>query len=301
MKSYTGLRNLYGKFTKNTASANLTQGDELMNDSVRRIIAMAPWDFVEKTRTATTVASQQAYNLPADYDKLISVTVTIGNVIYTPKEAISTEFWNKINTNTSVTSNIPNYFYIFNKQILFWPMPSSSSNTITYRYKRKIADLNLADYTTGNIDIITNAATTVTGAGTPAWTSPMAGRYLRVTGSNTAASSGDNLWYEISSITNSTTLELVSPYLGTSLTTGAAGAYIIGQMSILPENYQDMPAYDAASVYWTYENDPVRAKMYADMFANKLRQLRGDHLNKTTDQSVDNDYDIINPNLTIIL
>ena len=37
MLSYTGSRNLYGSLTNNTTATNLTLGDTLINQSIRKI------------------------------------------------------------------------------------------------------------------------------------------------------------------------------------------------------------------------------------------------------------------------
>ena len=38
MKSYTTLRNLFGSLSQNTSTANLTLGDQLLNDSHRYLL-----------------------------------------------------------------------------------------------------------------------------------------------------------------------------------------------------------------------------------------------------------------------
>jgi len=69
-KSYTISKNLYGSLTNNIETANLTLGDQLINDSIRAICAMKDWSFLEKVRTLTTVANTQGVNLPFDCDQV---------------------------------------------------------------------------------------------------------------------------------------------------------------------------------------------------------------------------------------
>lgn len=260
MKSYTELRNLYGSLTNNSSTENLSLGDELIIDNIRIITAKRPWSFLEKTKTASTVASQQAYNLPFDYRKLIDVTVTIGSYKYTPKEAPSREYWDYINASTSVTSDTPLYYFIFNGQLNFWPTPASStSNAITYSYIRGFKNLSIADYTTGTIDAVSGTA--VTGSGTT-WASPMIGRYLRITPTNVATSSGDGIWYEISAVGSGTSITLTNSYNGTTLTTGAGAAYTIGEMPILPEEYQVLPVYRACEFYFSTKTEDLNRAQY---------------------------------------
>lgn len=243
------------------------------------------------------------YDLPADLEKLISVTITVGGTTYTPTEAPSRQYWEKLNQSV-VTGNTTEHFFLFNGSISFYPIPSTSY-PITYTYKRKAKDLSVADYTTGNIDIITNGSVDVTGAGTPAWTTPMAGRFLRVTESNVAASSGDGFWYEIASRDSATTLTLVKRYNGTSLTTGATAAYTIGQMPILPEEFHDLPVYRGCEIYFTsIQPDVQKAGLYKRLYQEGFARLKSEHGSKSTSPVTDygvGEITIANPNLQVTL
>ena len=249
MKSFTELRTDYGVDTKNTSAANLTYGTRIFNDWHRRLLAMADWPFLHRLRTLNTEASTTFINLPHDVDQVESVFVTVSSTRYNPIPAPSREFWDRLHY-SSYTSDIPEYWFIYNGQLGLWPKPATASNVISLNCKIRVIDLNTADYTTGTIDIVTNGDETFTGSGTT-WTSPMAGRWLRITHSDTAASAGDGLWYEISSITSGTVFEAVRKYGGTSLTTGASASYTIGQMPLLPETFHDLPGLYAAFRYWS--------------------------------------------------
>lgn len=299
MKSYTQLRNLAGQLTNNSASANLTLMDQLINDSIRRICGERDWPFLQKSATTTTTAGTQFYALPYDYDKLIDVYITNGTTKYIPLEAPSQTFWDQLNQQTSFQSNFPEYYYIFNGQLGFYPTPSTSSLTITYNYRRSIVDLNRADYTTGTI-AATNGSTTITGSGTT-WTSPMVGRYISITVTDTAASSGDGVWYQIATVASATSATIVKAYNGTTIT---GGAFTIGQMPILPEAYQDAPVYEAAYVYYTSINpDATRATLFKTRFDDLHTRLIADFGMKSTDPVIHDASPIImqNPNLFVSL
>ena len=301
MKSVTTLQALFSSLTNNSATVNKTLGLELMNDSIRRIVAERDWDFMQKSATDSTVASQQFYTLPYDYGQLMDVTVLTGTNRYVPIEVPNREAWDLLNQQSSYTSDIPQYYFIFNGQIGFWPTPSTStSSNITYNYLRKIVDLSRADYTTGTVTAVANGSTTVTGSGTT-WTTPMAGRWLRITMTDTASNSGDEVWYQIASVQSTTSLTLTKAYNGTTLVAAAAASYIIGEMPILPEAYHDLPVYEAASVYFTtVQPEPVRAKMYQDRFEYIAKRMRADHGNKTSDPTIHAmRRNPINPNLVI--
>lgn len=51
------MRNLYGKFTKNTDASNLTYGDELITNQYRYVMAKKDWQFLEKTVNLDTIGS----------------------------------------------------------------------------------------------------------------------------------------------------------------------------------------------------------------------------------------------------
>lgn len=303
MLTYTGARNRYGVYTNDSGSENLSAGDGYINEAIRRILGNRDWPFLEATDTSqVTVASQQFYLLPYNYGKMIDVTVTVGNILYHPVEVPNRDQWDRLNYAQNVTSNIPTHFFIYNGQCGFWPKPSSDGNQITYNYKKITRDLSLPDYTTGSILTATSGTTAITGTAT-AWTVPMAGRYLRITESDTA-NKGDGYWYEISSVSSTTSLVLVKAYQGTSITTGNA-AYTIGQVMPLPEQYQVMPVYYAAYEYWrTNGNNLEKAEGFKASYDQMLQQFEGDYGQKSTSPKIDNGiYDVepANPNLTLTL
>lgn len=301
MLTYTGSRNLYGTLTNNSTTGNLTNGDTLINDFTRQRIGSFAWSFMERTRQISTVASTQYVEIPADCEKVIAggVTVTIGTEKYTPRESPSREHWNRLNSSTSVLSDIPEWYYVDAGKIYFYPTPASStSNAVSVTYKRRHKDLNVADITSTTIATLTLASTALTvSAGL---TVQMAGFYIRPT-FTTTANSGDGNWYEIASVTNATTATLVKPYLGTSIAAGTA-ACTIGQASLLPEEYQSMPVYDAAAIYWDLNGDSDRSLKYKAIADAMFERMKQTHGSKTTSVVIDDDeVDQVNPNLTVQL
>lgn len=301
MKSYTQGRNTYGRWTKNTATANLSHGDEIANDAYRKICAVRDWPFLTQPRTLTTVAAQQFYNLPYDCDLVREINVVISTTTYTPKLSPSREHWDKLNL-TAFSSDIPEWYFVYNGQLGLWPKPASSGNTINVSQKCRVIDLSVADYTTGTITTTStvSAVTTVTGNGT-SWTSQMAGRYIRITLLDTA-NTGDGLWYLIASVPSSTTMTLTRAYGGTALSAATAG-YTIGQMPLLPETFQDTPWRYAAWDYWHKENNDDRAEEYKTSYNEDIANLQNAYGSPSTDMVIDNgdDANIINPNLVIRL
>jgi hypothetical protein len=301
MKSYTTGRNLYGKWTKNASTANLTLGDEVANDEYRTICAMKDWAFLHKLRTVNTIASTQFVNLPYDVDLVESVYVTISSQRHVPKLVTSREEWDQINLNTSTTSDIPRFAFVFNGQIGLWPIPSTSSNVISVNAKVRVIDLSIADITSSTITTLTAGSTALTVSG--GLTVQMAGFWIRPTLSTTA-NTGDGQWYEISSVTNSTTATLVRAYGGTNSIAAGSAACTISQMPLLPENFHDLPWIKAAADYWYKEADTRRGDSFQKQYDSKIEILNTKYTAQITDLVLDEGYnkrDIINPNLTVNL
>lgn len=286
MLSYTTERTMYGTLSNDSSSANLTAGSLLMNEMRRQILSSRRWKFLEKTKTLSTVASQQAYDLPSDLNWLSGLTVTISSTKYRPIEIHSREEWDRINQSTSVTSDVPEFFFLTNSTLELYPIPSSSTtDAITFKYGRKQKDLSIDDYTTGTIVSIANGASAVVGSGT-SWTVKMANRWIRFTDSDTA-NTGDGEWYEIASVTDTTHLTLDFLYNGTSISAGSA-AYTIGQVSLLPEAYQMLPLYKALVHYFTsIKPDTTKSKLYNDLFVNLFSDMEANESGKSSSNVLD--------------
>lgn len=299
MLTYTGSRNLYGTLTNNSSTSNLTTGDTLINAETRRLLRKLGTKAIERTLTDTTETSVQYYPKPARMKKLKTVTATVGTTKYTVNESPSREHWDRLNQNTGYTSTIPEWFYPRANDIGFWPIPSGTAVTLNYVFDITQKDLSIADYTTGSVFTATNGTTTVVGTAT-GWTAQMAGRFLKVTDSSNQ-NTGDGEWYEISSVSNGTTLILERNYAGNSVASGTA-AYTIGQVSLLPDGFHELPVYRATETYY-YKNDQARAdkfKMKADELEAELFVDAGSDTTDVAIRDID-ESQTVNPNLQIEL
>lgn len=298
MKSYTQLRSDFGIDTKNTTAANLTWGDTIMNDFHRLLLAKADWPFLHRLRTATTIASTTFVNLPYDIDLVESVFVTVGSARYSPKPAASRKFWDQLHYST-VTSDIPQYWFIYNGQLGLWPRPATSSNTISINGKVKVIDLNIADITNLTIASVANGSTTITTSS--GLTTQMGGFWIRITFSTTA-NTGDGVWYEISSVTNATTGTLVRNYGGASIAVGSATC-TISQIPFLPEAFQNLPEIYASYRYWAKEKDTERTIEFKGMLTDGISTLFTTYGFNDLSMVIDDGEGgyILNPNLTIQL
>lgn len=228
--------------------------------------------------TALGVGGVQFYNLPPDYSKLKTETLTIGNLQWTPSEVRSREEWDKLNV-FPYYSDIPNNYFIWKNQFGIWPIPSTTGNIITFNYKRRVPDLSIADYTNtvgGGSVSITTGTNTVTGSGTAfTITSSSTGesRWIQFSPTSTSSTSGDNLWYQIATVNSATSITLVGNYQGTTIT--GSTTYTIGQMPVLMEDFQDMLLWKSLVIYYSsgVGANEERRKEFEGLYDQKLELL----------------------------
>lgn len=298
MLSYTERRTLFGNLSNNTSSATLSLADTLINNAEKEILSSRQWSFLESLYTLSTVASTQFITLPMYIDRVSSCYVTVGTTRWTPRECPSRQMWDRLNV-TTITSDIPQWFYVYNGQLGLYPVPATAGNTITINSKQLAKDLSVADYTAGSITTIVTSGTTttITGTGTT-WTSKMVGRYIRVTDSDTVKT-GDGFWYQIASVPSTTTLTLTRTYGGAAISTATA-AYTISQCSLIPEQYQILPIYRALEVFFTsVDPDATKAQLYKKLGDDMFKTLESDYTVKNTDCVIDDGRGFpypVNPN-----
>lgn len=259
------------------------------------------WDvgLSDTATTALTTVGVQAYPIPANVSKIKNDTITVGQLVYTPAPVQSIQEWTMLNA-LPYTSDIPNYFYIYNNQVLFWPIPSSTGNIITFNYKARVADLSFADYSTGTLSGLSQGANVITGV-TTAWATPYPmgvdilyyNLFLKIT-----PPGGDGLWYPIQRFNSNTELVLATPLQNVPAST--ASAYVIGQLPVLQEDFQDMLVYGALMTYYTSILDNDKAyKKYKDMYQERLDLLEAYAANKTIQVDLGAQPIPNNPNLFI--
>lgn len=257
MKSFQELYTELQDITGDDSSAQLTIFKRWINDTDKLVSAKAPFLSLETTATKTTVASQEGYQIPNTIQKIRSVKVTLsGGTIYRPRPVEDPRYWEYLQSLQAGTSDATRLFMKQGNQILFWPKPATAGSTITIRGTRRLRDLSLADYATGTISAATLADETITGAST-AWATNAVGNWMRID-----YTYGDFQWYEISSITNATSLELVKPYEGTTFT-GQAETYTIGEFSYIPPEYHPLLIYRPLAIYYAHlENMTTISERY---------------------------------------
>ena len=298
--SYYGTSSTTGdiqRIINNNSADNLTWGMEMINDAARYLVPK--YYFNERTFTPAggTVANQQFYPLPPQLDKLINLTVTIGSVLWQPKECPSRAMWDNLNV-IQFSQDFPSYFFIYNGQVGIWPTPASNGNVISMNYKTRTIDLSMpdvTDVTSSQTMTTTQGSTTLTASGS-VFLNWMVGQWFRIPYTSVNTTCGDNQWYQIASITNATTAVLMQPYGGSSIT---GAPFTIGQVSLIPENYQDLPLYRMGEIYYTTRiTDVNKAGLYKQKWDEGFEALNDQFGSKTNSVVVnDTDVQVINPSL----
>lgn len=262
---------MYGVLTNDASDENIAQGSIFLNQAYRQICSVRPWYWLEADATTVTVASQQAYALPYDYDKLISTFQTVGAYKYVPREIVAQIDWEMMNVQTQYKSNYPVYFHVWRGNVEFWPIPSTDGQVISYRYRKNVVDLTISDVTDGTVT--TDGTETVMGSGT-SWNSSMVGMYFQVPQTGTAGTDGNGFWFRIASVASATSLTLDKAYPAPNVT---AANYVIGQVPAIPEPFQDIIAYKAAQQYFLTRNpDNVRVQNFKMLYDEKWEGLLQD-------------------------
>lgn len=293
MRTTTSYTSDFTNFTNNTSSANSTLGLKLVNDALRYLVGI--FFFNERTHVVPngTVDGQANYRLPYNVKQVINVTVEIGSTLWQPVEIATRKQYDALNV-IPFDNDFPQYYYIYNGEILLWPTPASNGNEITIHYKKRLQDLSASDYTTGTVSM-TSGSTTITGSST-AWTTNMADRWINIPLTTNNATTGDDQWYQIASVASATSLTLHNAYQGGS----ASGAtYTIGEVPILPEDYQDLPLYRAAYVYHSAINENAKkAELYKGLYDEGYARLEAEFGSKTAGVGITpQDMPVVSPNL----
>lgn len=269
MITWDDVQTLSQKLAQDTNSTTVTFLNLLANTGYKEILAELGRPVTEKTKTTPTVAAQQGYQMPIDFNWLKSITVTVGTTRYTPDEEESQEQWNYLNANTR-SGDVPELYFVRPRfgfqgaEVQLYPIPSTSSNTITLVYEAIDRDLSVAKYTTGTISV-TNGSATVTGSGT-IFTAAMVGRYFQIT-----SATGDGLWYKVAAINSTTSLTLENYYQGTTVSTVN---YQIAEAFGLPEDLHMLPVYYAVWHYAMGRRDKTRADEYGALYKLGLNDAK---------------------------
>lgn len=307
MRTYTNYYKDFATFSSNASTTaqttnqldNLTWGIEMINDATRYLGTLFYLNEASYTVPGGTIAQTAGYQIPSDFEQMENVTVVVGGYTWQGKPAAGRKQYDYLNI-IPYYNDYVQYTFMWNGQLLLWPIPASSSNTITMNYKRRVVDLSMPDVTdtssSTTVSVTTNT-TTVTNSGTAfkQWMGQTG--WIRIPHSTTDSANGDNRWYQVASVAaGGASLTLKNPYQGATVT---AGGFTVGDVSILPEDYQDLPLYRALFLYYTSRViDPNRATLYEKLYDKGYKALEDKYGSKDYSPVLtDPNAPVYNPNL----
>ena len=268
------------------------------------------------TDLAITTGGFQKYAIPAGISKITNGTITVGQLRFVPAPVQTRTEWDNINF-LPYSSDIPNYFYIYNGFIEFWPLPSTTGNKITFNYKTRVPNLSTAfvfsdtsgaayvagqttyDYQKGTISAASVGSVMITGSSTSWNTTGKFPLGVDVTmfnlGLRIDPPYGDGLWYPIQSFTSDTALVLANPIMDAPNISSAT--YSIGQMPLLNEDFHDTMVYGALKVYFsTIYTDPNKFKQVNGEYQARLLALSDYAGTKQVNYNLGDRPALLNPN-----
>ena len=265
--------------------------------------AVSAYIYTSVATTSITTLGVQNYSIPADVSKIKNNTISVGQLKYQPTPIESIQDWDMVNF-LPYTSDIPNYFFIYNGTLRIFPIPSTTGNIITFNYKGRIADMSYADYTTGtiaNASGMTVGSTAITGTGT-SWT--VYPQNVDILSQNLyfradVSTGGDGIWYPILKFTSATTLVLALPVISAPSVT-VATTYTIGQMPLVQEDFHDMLVFGALKIYYSsIVSDTEKFKEYSALEKERFDLLEDYAGTKQVNVDLGSSPQAVNPNLFI--
>lgn len=257
------------------------------------------------TATATTAIATvgvQDYTIPANISKIINDKINVGQLSYQPTPIMSRAEWDIINF-LPYTSDIPNYYFIYNGKLSIFPIPSTTGNIITFNFKSRVPDLNFADYSTGTLAAsgMVAGSITVTGLAT-SWSAT--GGYptgIDISFYNLFIRAnppyGDGIWYPIRTFNSDTSITLASPVINAPNITTAT-TYTIGQLPLLSEDFHDMLVYGALMIYFsTIVKDKIKYDEFEREYNKRLEMLEAYAGTKSINVDLGLEPNPVNPNL----
>lgn len=284
MLTFQNLYETYRTITKDTSTSNVTLGKLLINDTHKNVCGLADFTFLDDEWYASSVASQESYRLPHNYqpNSLITIYVDNGGTKYFPEEISSTREFDFLSAVAS-SASYPQFYSIFSDYIKFYPTPSDTSWTIHLKYRKMPLEMTADNYTTGTVSITQNTRT-LTGSGTT-FTAAMEGRSIKL---------GDGLWYPIETYSSTTELLLGKSFEGTTI---SGGSYIIGELPIIPDGFQTMLLYPALEHYFMMTGEENRSAFYKGLYDRDVAQLKSRYTSRTSNQVfTQGRQHVINPN-----
>lgn len=302
MLTFTDWKNKFVRLSRDTSTNTLLQGIQDMNTGYHMFNAKFGRYYSRKQQFTDVKNGKSIYQTPIDSIRIIGMTVktAAGTNTYSPpiKEIRSEYEWRLIKTVPNYASNWITYYYVLgNDEIEVWPVPASNiPNGIRYYYQPQDHDLSVEDVVSSALSppqtcTMTNGSTTVTSTGST-FTVQMAGLWFQLIGVT------DLSWYEIVDVPTGSTLTLKSAFVGNS---GLGLNFRTGQISILPNEYQDVPLHYALGLFFMGKGNTARAQYHLGtpdkpgMFYDMIKSAIEEYSSSTEGNVISDDDNHISP------
>lgn len=251
-----------------------------INAGTSRFLAKLSRPVDRQSKFTNMISGQQYYQIPEDAERISKIKVPNGstsNVIRSMIEIGDEEAW--ININQTPQQGVSTHFFVrgFDEFGLF-PTPGYSiTDGIELIYEPKHVILTMDDYTAGSVSV-TYGSATITGNSTIFTNLMASGAYvLQVTDGT------DGIYYRITGYTNATTLTIENNYQGI---TNATATYRIGQVSKIPEEYQEAPVDYAMYRHYVEKGQLEQAQFHKSLWEGSLSDAEDVYGMSTSNQII---------------
>ena len=236
-----------------------------------------------QTTASISCVGVQSYRMPANISKLKTASITIGQLVYIAYPVNSVQEWVKVNA-LPYTAAYPAYFFLYNDELQFWPIPSATGQIITLYAQINTPDLSYPDVpgTIASAGMTVNS-NIITATGTPFANFPL---NVDLTFTNlqlvAAPPNGDGLNYQIQNFTSSSSATLIKPVVYSPSQTGT-GTFTVGQYPLLDGDFHDAIVYGALRTYFSsIVKDTDKSSYFGGLYNERLNRMAYYLSNKQT-------------------
>lgn len=250
-----------------------------INAGTARFLSKLGRPVDRQSRFTNQVVDQQYYQIPEDSIRVSYVSFLNGTNIWIKLEEVGDEAtWRRMNQYPQ-TSATPTHFFVRGAdEFGIYPAPSTSTaDGIELVYEPRHVLLTADDYTTGTVSAM-SGNNAITGTGTTFTPTMGNGSYILQI---TDGTDGNN--YRISGYSSATSVTIENYYQGI---TNATATYRIGQVSKIPDEYQETPVDYAMMRHFLEKNEMSNANMYDVRWQTSLRDAESTYGMSTSNQIV---------------
>lgn len=279
MLTFTDQKNLAKEISNLSDVTSVNNFIRDINAGTARFLAKLSRPVDRQSKFTGSVANQQYYQFPEEAIRLSYVVYLTGTNIWVPLQEIGDEAtWRKMNAYPQTGTQPTHFFVRGNDEFGIYPTPSNTTaDGIEMVYEPRHILLTADDYTTGTSSVSLNGQT-ITGSGTT-WNTKMAdGSYIFQV---TDGTGGSNI--RITGFSSVTSLTLENYYNGS---TNATATYRIGQVSKIPEEFQEAPVDYAMYRHFLGKGEIDNATVFQNLWMTSLKDAESTYGMSTSNQIV---------------